>query len=216
MARSGSTSYSPLWTSIGVPGKRRLSPQWSKCRWVLMMADTSVGAIFSADSCWIRGLRLGRYRASIPGCPSPMPVSTITTPSSCVMAKPKTGQTSSPPGSGAAARGRLSGLPFALRPLLVHQLAAQDLARERLRDRLHELQLAHLLVGSHPVGDELHDLLGGGLLGGPEDDERLGDLAAVDVRLRDHGGVGDGGGLHGQRPQLGRRHLVAPVLFLLR
>ena len=62
---------SRFWTWIGTPGKRRLPPQWSKCRCVLMTQAMSRG-MFS-------GCGVG-LRSSISGLESTIPVSTSTSP----------------------------------------------------------------------------------------------------------------------------------------
>ena len=61
--------------------------------------------------------------------------------------------------------GLYAGLGGGLRPLRLDQLAAQDLPRGSLRYRLHELDLAHLLVGRHALLDKAHELVGAGLSG---------------------------------------------------
>src|SRR5215471_13471254 len=89
------------------------------------------------------------------------------------------------PAAYALAHSRTGGAADRPRPLALHQDAAQDLARRRLGDLGHELDLAHALVGRNPPGNECHELLGRG--GGIwlQDHERLRDLARLRVGLRD-------------------------------
>src|SRR2546427_7926173 len=110
-------------------------------------------------------------------------------------------------------------LPSALAELLLLEHPAQDLARRRLRNRGDELDLArHLVVGEAAL-DEGDDVGGRELVARLLDDEGLGDLARLGVRLADHRRVRDRRVLDQQRLDLRRRdaesleldHLLLPV-----
>src|SRR3954452_21959570 len=88
-----------------------------------------------------------------------------------------------PPARSLRARGGLL-----LLPLGVAQLDPPDLAGERLRQVVHELDLARVRVRRVAVADEPRDLVGqlfGALVALAQHDERLDDVAALRVRRRD-------------------------------
>src|SRR6056297_552643 len=91
-------------------------------------------------------------------------------------------------GSGRSGRDPQRLLPAAIRSgtggffpaLALDEIAAEDLSGGGLRDFFHELDAADLLVGSHLVGDERHDVLFGEVAGGGDaDDECFRDLAGL-------------------------------------
>src|SRR2546427_3550418 len=104
-----------------------------------------------------------------------------------------------------------------LRPLLLDQFAAEDLAGGRFRNRRDKLDFADFLVRRNPLFDEAHELFRARFLALAEEDEGLRHLARLGVALRDTGRVHDGGVLHEERLELGRGDLIALVLdhFLL-
>src|SRR3954467_15712569 len=75
--------------------------------------------------------------------------------------------------------------------LLLEEHAAQDLADERLGERVAELDLLGHAVPGQVAPAPLDDLLGRGLLALPEHDERLHCLTGGVVRYPDHGDLLD-------------------------
>src|SRR5262249_4205739 len=89
--------------------------------------------------------------------------------------------------------------------LLLLEDAAEDLAGGCLRDRVDELDLAGNLVVGETALDEGDDVAGRQVLPLLPDDESLGNLAGLGMRLTDHCRVGDGRVLDQERLDLGRR-----------
>src|SRR3954469_14828785 len=75
---------------------------------------------------------------------------------------------------------------------LVAQLPAQDLAGDRLRDLVDDLDLPGILVRRHPLLAESDELLGFGAPSGLEADEGLDRLPTVGIRNPDHAALPDG------------------------
>src|SRR5437868_5390595 len=75
---------------------------------------------------------------------------------------------------------------------LLPELAAQDLAGDRLGQLVHQLHLAGVLVGGHALAAEGDQLLGGRLLSRPQADEGLDRLAPVLVGDADDRGLPNG------------------------
>src|SRR5207237_5653422 len=99
-----------------------------------------------------------------------------------------------------------------LRPLLLRELAAEDLPRCRAWDFLDELDLAHALVVGDPLLHERDELVGGGLCVRSKLHEGLRDLAGLVVGLSDDSGVGDRGMLAEHRLDFGRSDAEPLVL----
>src|SRR2546425_5817985 len=99
---------------------------------------------------------------------------------------------------------RSEGSASALAELPLFQDATQDLARGRLRDGVDELDLARNLVVGEAALDEGDHVGGGQRLARLPDDERLGDLARLGMRLADHRGIGNRRMLQQERLDLGR------------
>ena len=77
--------------------------------------------------------------------------------------------------------------------------ATQDLAGGRLGDRVDERDLTRNLVVGQPALDEGDHVVGSEVMPRFPDDERLGDLARLGMRLSDHRGVGGRGVLEQER-----------------
>src|SRR5947199_8569343 len=94
------------------------------------------------------------------------------------------------PRTAAAPNREDTSLSFAARSAA--QLAAQDLAGDRLRQLIDQLDLARVLVGGHALLAVRDQFLRRRRRAGPQADERLDGLAALLVRHADDSGLADG------------------------